>query len=161
MKRYVLFLVIATTGCATTYGPVGFGGGYSEMRLASDTYKVSFRGNGFTSSEQVQHNLFRRCAELTRSARFAYFLIIDEQDSARHQQVEIGSETATTSGSLQNNGYGQSSFQATTIVTHPAHFDVTKCTSTAVIKMFSPESHPQNALKADEIIRQYVAEDGH
>jgi len=53
-------------GCATAYQAKGFRGGYNDIQLDENTFRVSFRGNGFTSQDTVITYLLYRCAEITR-----------------------------------------------------------------------------------------------
>ena len=66
-------------GCATStpYQPQTIAsdveGGYSSDQLAADRYRVEFRGNQFTSREQVETYLLFRAAELARQNGFDWF----------------------------------------------------------------------------------------
>jgi hypothetical protein len=72
-----LVFSIAAIGCATPYQPDGLGGGYSDNRIDSDTVSVEFRGNGYTSKRKVEMYLLYRCAEVTRDARYDYFIALN------------------------------------------------------------------------------------
>ncbi len=55
MKNLTLIPVILTSsGCSTSYQSDSWTGGYSEIQLADNIYKVSFRGNGYTSRKEHQ-----------------------------------------------------------------------------------------------------------
>ena len=41
------------SGCLTPYQRVGLTGGYDEVQLAENMYRVSFVGNGYTSSDRA------------------------------------------------------------------------------------------------------------
>jgi hypothetical protein len=73
---------IAAIGCATPYQPDGLGGGYSDNRIDSDTVSVEFRGNGYTSKRKVEMYLLYRCAEVTRDARYDYFVALNPSTEA-------------------------------------------------------------------------------
>lgn len=66
-----LATVLALTGCAspTPYQPIRSAsssqGGYSEVQIAPDYWRVNFRGNSLTSRETVEGYLLYRAAELT------------------------------------------------------------------------------------------------
>jgi hypothetical protein len=71
-------------GCmtATPYQPIGArgtsaSGGFSEVRLAPNRYRVTFAGNSMTSRERVETYLLFRAAELTRERGFDGFTIVD------------------------------------------------------------------------------------
>ncbi|MCS1409234.1 MAG: hypothetical protein M2R45_02414 [Verrucomicrobia subdivision 3 bacterium] len=79
----ILFVVTATflSGCATPYKPSGFRGGYREIQLAPAVYRITFRGNQYTSSERAQDFAMLRAPELALQHGFTHFAIIDEQSS--------------------------------------------------------------------------------
>jgi hypothetical protein len=64
-------------GCATPYRPARGGKGYEETRLAPDQFRVSFQGNGQTSSQQANDFALLRAAQLTLEHGFHYFAVID------------------------------------------------------------------------------------
>jgi len=45
----VAVLQLLFIACATQYKPLGVTGGYSDMQLGENIFKVSFRGNDYTS----------------------------------------------------------------------------------------------------------------
>jgi len=58
-------IIIGSIGCSTPYQRHGVRGGYSELQLDANTFKVQFSGNGYTARSRVETCLFYRCAELT------------------------------------------------------------------------------------------------
>jgi hypothetical protein len=50
--------------CATPYQSKGFSGGYSDSRIADDTYQVTFAGNGYTGLDDAQQYVMRRAGEI-------------------------------------------------------------------------------------------------
>ena len=81
MKRVVLLLVCVLTvvvlaGCATPYQRDGGTGGYSEKRLLEYSFRVSFRGNAFTSRQRTSDFCFLRCAEVTLENGYDYFVLV-------------------------------------------------------------------------------------
>lgn len=69
-------------GCATPtpYQPIGAtsaAGGYSNLRIAPNRYRVAFAGNSLTSRERVETYLLYRAAELTVEQGFDSFSIVD------------------------------------------------------------------------------------
>lgn len=56
-------------------------GGYSEMRLEENRFRVNFAGNSLTSRETVEGYLLFRAAELTVQQGFDWFAIADRQTS--------------------------------------------------------------------------------
>ncbi|NQV51041.1 MAG: hypothetical protein HQ507_11120 [Candidatus Marinimicrobia bacterium] len=75
--------LILLAACATSYGPKGMMGGYSEKQIDETTIQVFFEGNQHTTKEQVRTNLMFRCAELTIENGFSHFMIISD-DSYEH-----------------------------------------------------------------------------
>lgn len=75
-------LALLLGGCSTTstpYQPVStsnrVSGGYSEVRLEADRYRVTFSGNMFTSRDKVEGYLLYRAAELTTQQGYDWFVI--------------------------------------------------------------------------------------
>jgi hypothetical protein len=79
----VLALAAGLTACATAtpYQPNLPGqqtsGGYSEMRLEENRFRVNFAGNSLTSRETVEGYLLFRAAELTAQTGYDWFSIVD------------------------------------------------------------------------------------
>ncbi|WP_300576936.1 hypothetical protein [Phenylobacterium sp.] len=87
MKRFLgpvaaLALVAGLSACATAtpYQPnlpgASVSGGYSEMRVEPDRWRVSFAGNSMTSRETVEGYLLYRAAELTVQQGYDGFSIV-------------------------------------------------------------------------------------
>lgn len=76
-------LAAALAGCATPtpYQPnipgQAASGGYSEIRVEPNRWRVSFAGNSLTSRETVEGYLLFRAAELTTQQGFDWFSIVD------------------------------------------------------------------------------------
>ena len=80
-KTLLTFLVVLfSTACATSYGPNGVFGGYSETKVDNNTYIVSFKANSYTSQERVWYFWLFRCAELTREKGSDYFTITSSRE---------------------------------------------------------------------------------
>jgi hypothetical protein len=163
MSRSILIVVgiaLLLTACATRYQPVAFTGGYSEMQVDANTYKVSFRGNGYTSRDRVETYLMYRCAELTVETGHDYFVLVGGGTDARQDLVTTpGTYTSTTTGSATaygNTAYGSSTTTGT--YTPGQTFIITKHDGTAAIKVFKgakPSDNP-NAFVAKEVL-QYLS----
>jgi hypothetical protein len=95
----VIVACLVLFGCATAYQPVGLKGGYSETLLTPDTYRISFRGNAYTSAERAQDFALLRACELVLERGYTHFAIIDEQN-------EVTSASFTTSGRAHTTSYG-------------------------------------------------------
>jgi hypothetical protein len=84
LRPPILALLIVLTGCATGYKPKGaFGDGYSEERVGSDVWMVTFDASAFTPRERMDAFLLWRCAEITLDHRATYFGIVNDGKPAR------------------------------------------------------------------------------
>lgn len=90
-----LALTAGLAACATPtpYQPnirgQAVSGGFSEMRLEGDRWRVNFAGNSLTDRETVEGYLLFRAAELTRDQGFDWFEIVDrETNRDRRTYVE-------------------------------------------------------------------------
>jgi hypothetical protein len=76
-----LAMVLAACATPTPYQPNIPGqqtsGGYSELRLEPDRWRVNFQGNTLTSRETVEAYLLYRAAELTVQNGYDWFSIVD------------------------------------------------------------------------------------
>jgi hypothetical protein len=72
---------LAACETATPYQPnipgQATSGGYSEIRVEPDRWRVSFAGNSLTSRETVEAYLLFRAAELTVQQGYDWFEIVD------------------------------------------------------------------------------------
>lgn len=135
-------------GCATPYQPAGFRGGYDQLQLDANTFRVEFRGNGYARRQRVDTYLLYRCAELTVQQGYDYFVTVSgETDTSIHSFTTPGSFSATTTHS------GYSSHTTGTIMQGQT-YRVRKHEGVAVIKMFKGEKssdHPA-AFDAKELM---------
>ncbi len=81
------FLIALLASCATMYQPEGPTGGFSETRLGENIWRVSFKGNGFTSPERATDFAMLRSAEVCLSSGYRYFIVAE---SANQRNVTIG-----------------------------------------------------------------------
>lgn len=76
-----LLLGLAACATSTPYQPVMRGGstagGFSELRIESNRFRVNFLGNSLTSRETVEGYLLFRAAELTVQNGYDWFAIVD------------------------------------------------------------------------------------
>ena len=76
--KNILFVLTATfllASCATSYHPKSFTGGYSEIQMDKNIFRVSFRGNGKTTMERAVDFALLRSSELTLRSGYKYFTI--------------------------------------------------------------------------------------
>ncbi|HUJ73711.1 MAG TPA: hypothetical protein VL359_02590 [bacterium] len=71
-------LLAACTVLPTPYQPLAGNGGYEEVRLQPDVYRVSFQGNAETRPVDVIDFAFLRCAELTLAAGYTHFVVLQQ-----------------------------------------------------------------------------------
>lgn len=116
MKKYhfVIFTFFLIVSC-TTYKPEGFTGGYSEIQLGENIFQVSFRGNGFTSSERAADFCLLRCAELASEKGYKFFAIIDSEKSSKTSIYTTPSNSSTSINVYPsgNNIYGSAHTKTT------------------------------------------------
>jgi hypothetical protein len=74
-------LAALLASCSTPYQRSGIGGGYSDTRLAPDIWRVSFKGNGYTSSDRAQDFALLRVSDLCLANGYTCFAVINEQAS--------------------------------------------------------------------------------
>jgi len=89
MRTFFVCAVFAEllAGCATPYQPVGAMGGFDEVRLASDLYRVSVQGNGYTSDERAYQIMLLRAAELTLANGYSKFALLEEDKRVQQDLV--------------------------------------------------------------------------
>jgi hypothetical protein len=110
MKWFSLFVCAAVlSACATPYQPMSAFGGYREIQLAPDIYRVMFFGNGYTNSDLAVEYALRRCAELTQQNGYRYFGILAVNDLSEQRSWNIPGSAYTT-GNLSLNSFGNTAF---------------------------------------------------
>jgi len=128
--------IILLSGCATAYQKNGFGaftGGYSETQLGGNIFRVAFRGNGYTSSERSEDFCLLRCADLTLTNGFSYFVVIESSGATSLSTYTTPTQSYTTGsaqlsgnrvhGNTQTTTYGGQTF----IITKPRNTNVILC----------------------------------
>ena len=84
LRLPALLLLLVAAGCATGYKPRGaFGDGYSEERVGTDVWMVTFDASAFTPRERMDAYLLWRCAEITLDHRASYFGIVNDGKPVR------------------------------------------------------------------------------
>lgn len=86
MRRLILILAVAAslTACAsapTLYQPAAGprGVGFSDYRIETDRFRVTFRGGPGAPQEQVADYALLRAAELTIGAGYDWFRVVDRE----------------------------------------------------------------------------------
>lgn len=85
---------LAACATATPYQQANAPGsnsyGFSEQRIESDRFRVSFSGNSLTDRETVEAYLLYRAAELTLMEGYDYFRLVDRDTERRTQFRSTG-----------------------------------------------------------------------
>ena len=99
------------TSCATSYQPQAWTGGYSELQINENTWKVTFQGNGYTSKTRAENFAMRRAAEITLREGYTHFLITDS-DTYVKTSVRTIPQSSRTTGTVSD--YGNFQYSDTT-----------------------------------------------
>ena len=103
MKLLLLIPIIILAGCATPYQQSSLLGGFKEIRLSDNSFRVTFKGNAYTSSDRASNYCLLRCAELCLENGYKYFVLISEN-------AHIKNSTHTSPAYAQTTHIGNSSF---------------------------------------------------
>jgi hypothetical protein len=115
MKLLPALLILAIcASCATRYQSDGLTGGFTEVRLAADQWRISFRGNAYTRPERTHDFALLRGAELCLSNGYPHLVVLNAQERTRTFTTP---STSKTSGEIRTTGYGRAKFDATTRTT--------------------------------------------
>ena len=69
--------------------------GYYQQRINTNTYRIAYTGNNFTSKEDVYDLSVLRAAELGKKLGYRYFLINDTHNASPVGTDNTGTRTAT------------------------------------------------------------------
>jgi hypothetical protein len=150
-------LALSLVGCATPYQPSGLGGGFTDSQLDANTFRVGFRGNGYTPRETVENYLLYRCAELAVERGFDHFVILGSDTETKTGSFTTpGTYRSTTTGYATSSGnfaYGSAYTRGT--YTPGQTFTVTRYGGTAMIKAFKgpKPADAVSAFDAREVLR--------
>jgi hypothetical protein len=109
MSRSLLIVIclLVLNGCATSYKPKGYGGGFSETQLDTNVFRVSFSGNGYTSPEQAEEMALLRSAEVALDHGFKYFVIVTDNSRETNSSFTTQGNATTT---FTGNGTANTTF---------------------------------------------------
>lgn len=83
---------LAACETATPYQPLHSGaaasGGYSDVKLEQNRWRVTFEGNSLTSRQTVENYLLYRAAELTVSQGYDWFETVDRKTD-KHSETYV------------------------------------------------------------------------
>jgi len=118
-------------GCATRYQQSGAQGGFTDLRLDDNVFKVTFDGNSFTSANQVEDMALLRASELTLAAGFHYFVVASSQANVEQIQQSTPSQV-TTSGTVVGK-----TVQTTSKVTPGTNYTINKTSNSMIFVAFT------------------------
>lgn len=99
-----LVLVSCATAVGTSYGPADQKGfGYTDTRIESDRFRITFSGDGATPVDVVEDYALLRAAELTLENEYEWFRIV-ARDVAREDKGGVGVGAGVGSGSYGRRG---------------------------------------------------------
>ena len=101
----VVCVIVLLSGCGTPYGTIG---GFSEVQLGPDSYRVSFSPHGYISWDLAYKSALLRCAELTIQNGYRYFGVL-----------VIENYSSVSSFPLPGNSYGHGFYNANTAYNPP------------------------------------------
>ena len=136
-----VLLTLTVAACATSYKPVTMSGGYSDVRLDANVFRVSFQGNGFTSASRVEEMTLLRSADVAMRNGFTHFIIVDARAGADYATVAVPAQAYTTGTA---NVIGSTVYtNATTTYTGGGTYVIARPSSSNTIVCF--EGKPQAA----------------
>ena len=97
-------LALSICGCATPYGPHQLAGGYSEVRIQNDIYRIVVDGNGFIHKSAVDYYALVRAAELTVQQGRNYFRVLGAETDVKTTDVFIPGQTFANTN-MHGTGY--------------------------------------------------------
>ena len=107
-KLVILLGCVLLAGCATPYQPYSYigGGGYKDVQLADNVFRVTVEANGYTSSARASDLALLRSAELTLQHGFKYFIIGEKTDYSYSTSYTTPQTTNVNVTSYGNTAYG-------------------------------------------------------
>ncbi|WP_436639986.1 CC0125/CC1285 family lipoprotein [Microbaculum sp. FT89] len=167
VRRFgLLFLVVAALAISacTKYQPDSLAGGFSEIPLSNNAYRIETRGNSFASAALVREITLVRGAVLTLDNGFQRFVVLDQADWENISTTVLPGtyqSNSTVHGSMiGGNIYGSGSTFGT--YTPPQTIQHSKPSNAMVIYMVR-EGEPgyEQALDPMQIIRTFGARVGY
>lgn len=103
MRILVLIVaIVLTAGCSTPYQKESWlDGGFDEVQLAPNVWRVSFKGNEFTGSDTATDYAMLRSAELTLQSGYRYFAFASSRLDREKFSITTPVTTTTTFGASQ------------------------------------------------------------
>lgn len=157
MRYLLIAFLVGLSGCATPYQSKGFTGGYSEVQLDDNVFKVSFRGNGYTGKERAANFALLRSAEVSLRHGFKYFIIADLSATTRDSSYTAPTQTTTNMNYNSYGSYGYGSANSTTSGGQTYH--ISKPTATNTIVCFKEKPEIQGLVYNAEFLARSLKEE--
>ncbi len=157
MRIILLFLLIFLLGCSTPYKQIGYMGGYDDIRLQDDVYKISFKSNAYTGFEKTRDYALLRCAEVALNNDYDYFVIFDNKEEAKQHTytTPVTSHTTGTVNAFGNSQFLQGNYQGTTYYTGGQTYNLVNPRVYYIIRCFKekPEDAQIMVFDANQIAK--------
>ena len=118
MKKSLIFcsIFIVLSGCATGYKPNGFigNGGFEDVELAPNYFRVTFRGNEKTSKERATDFTLLRASDLMLERNCPSFVVVKSSEEVRKGSLFIPQTQTTYSNAT---AYGNTAYGTATTTT--------------------------------------------
>jgi len=101
-------------GCATQYQSKGLSGGFSEVKLEENVFRVSFRGNAYTDMQRALDFTLLRSAELALQNGYRYFTIINSDNYNKVTESTAPGRSYTTGNIYSTGNYATLNSTTTT-----------------------------------------------
>jgi hypothetical protein len=153
MKGLFLLLPLLLAGCATSYQPEGYSGGFSDVMTGPDTAIVSFSGNGYTNANRLMAMTTLRCAEVTLQHGYRYFAVTGIRD--------LGTQSSfTMPGYSTTNVYGNT-YKPAVMVAIKMSNNLAPLQSVGVELLGGQRMAPGDAAFISQNLRQQLGITGH
>ena len=90
-----LLAIAILVGCATSYQKQSFTGGFDETQLDRNIFRVSFKGNAYTSADRAADLCLLRSAELTLSNGYQYFAVVESREGSTQSTYRTPTQSYT------------------------------------------------------------------
>lgn len=98
--------VLAACATETPYSPADDRGyGFTEQKIESDRYRITFAGNSLTDRQTVETYLLYRAAELTLQNGFDFFQLTENDTEAKRTYSSTGPNSPIFYGRFGFPGY--------------------------------------------------------
>lgn len=134
----VCLALAVLAGCATEYRKDSWSGGFSEVQLDRDLFRITFSGNAYTRPQQAADYALIRGAEVTLAHGFAYYTIVEDRSRTESSSFVTPVETTTKS---KRKGNGEVIETSTTTGGH----EIVDTFPTAVHTIRCFQKRPDNA----------------